>query len=281
MKELLVFDLDGTLVGDQEQITERTRYALGQLDQMGVNWTVATGRMPHGVPLGARDTLAGLALRHPQAYKNGVLIWDLEQDVHLSHTPMAPDELAQVCAWLRQAGINFWLNTLDHNHRIGARIQELVNDRERLWVKQMARHDIEVQFRDNLAEISETVLNISALTDNARALDIAEELADIEGVEVFAGPALYDTDLYWMDIHHVHGNKGDAVRLIQEQVGAESLVCFGDSDNDLSMFRQADEAYAMGNAIAELKAQATDVLKPNSEDGIAHFLASRYGFRLP
>lgn len=281
MKELLVFDLDGTLVNERERISELTRFALQQLDQLGVNWTVATGRMPHGVPLGARDTLAGLALRHPQAYKNGVLIWDLQQDVHFNHFPMAPDELAQVCVRLQRAGINFWLNTLDHNHQIGAKIRELTNDRERRWSAQMALHDIEVQLHDNLPDVSEYVLNVSAITDNVRALDMAEELSDLPGVEVFAGPAMYDTDHYWMDIHHVHGNKGDAVRFIQEQVGAERLVCFGDSDNDLSMFRQADEAYAMGNAIPELQAEATGIIRPNSEEGIAHFLATRYGFRLP
>jgi hydroxymethylpyrimidine pyrophosphatase-like HAD family hydrolase len=58
------------------------------------------------------------------------------------------------------------------------------------------------------------------------------------------------------------------------------MICFGDADNDLSMFRLADECYAMGQGLDELKAIATATIGSNEDDGIAHFLAARYGFTL-
>lgn len=276
MKELLVFDMDGTLVGPNDEITPLTREVLAMLDARGVNWTIATGRMPHGVPLGARDTLAGIELRHPQAYKNGVLIWDMNHDVRLNTIALDGEELLEVCTRLEQNGINFWLNTLDHDDRIGAVIQRLTNDRERRWVDEMAQQDIEVKLHDDFSQLAGHVLNISAITDNTRALEVAETLADLPGIEVFAGPALYQEDHFWMDIHHVSGTKGDAVKFLQRHVGAERLICFGDSDNDISMFQVADECYAMGNALPELKTLATEVIGTNAEDGIAHFLIERY-----
>ncbi|GGX43440.1 HAD-IIB family hydrolase [Saccharospirillum salsuginis] len=276
MDELLVFDLDGTLIDADERISDVTRRALHELDQRGIAWTVATGRMPHG----AREALPELRFRHPQAYKNGVLIWDLNENARINAQAMDPVELLEVCRRLDAHGINPWLNTLDHDDRIGAYIQRILTDREKSWARYMESQSINVQLREDFAGIEEHVLNIFAITDNAKVLDMAEELADVPGVQVYAGPDMYHQGYYWMDIHHISGTKGDAVKFLQRQTGARRLVCFGDSDNDISMFKLADEAYAMDNGLDELKAVATDVIGHHTDHAIAHFLADRYGFRL-
>ena len=48
-----------------------------------------------------------------------------------------------------------------------------------------------------------------------------------------------------------------------------------DSVNGLSMCRAADEAYAVSNALEELKAAATAVIGSNEEDAVAKFLKNR------
>ena len=50
------------------------------------------------------------------------------------------------------------------------------------------------------------------------------------------------------------------------------MVVFGDSINDLPMFKIADESYAVSNAIDELKDAATAVIGSNDEDSVALFL---------
>ena len=67
-----------------------------------------------------------------------------------------------------------------------------------------------------------------------------------------------------------------AVKKIAEQLGATNLICFGDSDNDLSMFRISDESYAPFNAKDKLKEVANDVIGANDRDGVAHFLRQRF-----
>ncbi|EAR08355.1 HAD-IIB family hydrolase [Reinekea blandensis] len=277
MEELLVFDLDGTILNEHEQLSDVTRHALSELDRLGINWTVATGRMPQG----AREALPNIAFQHPQVYKNGVLIWDLNEDKVISKIPMDRDEVLEACRRLHQHGINPWLNTLDHEDNIGAVISGISSDREQQWADYMAGEGIVVQTRSDYAEVTDHILNIFAVTDNPAVMQMAEELADIEGVTVFAGHDMYSPGNFWMDIHHTSGTKGDAVKLIKEQLGAKKMISFGDSDNDLSMFRLADECYAMGQGLDELKAIATATIRPNTEDGVARFLADRYGFNLP
>lgn len=276
MDELLVFDLDGTLIGADERISDVTRQALLELDKRGIAWTVATGRMPQG----GRDALPGVQFRQPQAYKNGVLIWDLNEDVRINTQAMDPIEVMEVCRRLEVHGINPWLNTLDHEDQIGAVIRRISTEREEAWSKYMESQAISVQLLEDFSGIKEYILNIFAITDNEKVMDMAEELADVAGVQVYAGADLYHPGSYWMDIHHISGTKGDAVQFLKQQAGARRVVCFGDSENDISMFKLADEAYAMENALDTVKAVATDVIGRNTDDGVAQFLARRYGFTL-
>ena len=77
-------------------------------------------------------------------------------------------------------------------------------------------------------------------------------------------------------MHHSDGSKGAAVEHIKADLGFDTLICFGDSDNDLSMFEVADECYAPANAKKPVLAAATEVIGHHDEDGIARFLRDRF-----
>jgi HAD superfamily hydrolase (TIGR01484 family) len=70
--ELIVFDLDGTLLDGKSRISPYTRDTLRMLAERGIAYTVATGRTLHA----SRDILKGHDFRLPQIYKNGVMIWN-------------------------------------------------------------------------------------------------------------------------------------------------------------------------------------------------------------
>ena len=59
-------------------------------------------------------------------------------------------------------------------------------------------------------------------------------------------------------------------------LGCQRVVCFGDGVNDIPMFKDADEAYAVSNACDELKAYATAVIDSNENDGVAKWLLDNY-----
>ena len=43
--------------------------------------------------------------------------------------------------------------------------------------------------------------------------------------------------------------------------------------NDIPLFEESDECYALANGVEELKARATGVIGSNEEDGVARWLA--------
>ena len=61
-----------------------------------------------------------------------------------------------------------------------------------------------------------------------------------------------------LSLIHIWLGKGQAVAWLARHLGIdrEQVMCFGDNTNDASMLRAAGVGVAMGNAVAELKAQA-------------------------
>jgi len=88
-------------------------------------------------------------------------------------------------------------------------------------------------------------------------------------------------DLYsgepWLEILPTNTSKAHAIRQLKEKLGYDKLVVFGDGKNDMEMFELADEAYAVANAVPELKAIATAVIGGNNEDGVAKWLEEHVG----
>lgn len=91
---------------------------------------------------------------------------------------------------------------------------------------------------------------------------------------------VFQTELYtkqqWLEIMPQEASKSHAIRQLKQQLGCERLVVFGDGRNDMDMFEAADEAYAVENAVPELKAIATAVIGSNDSDGVARWLREHY-----
>lgn len=77
---------------------------------------------------------------------------------------------------------------------------------------------------------------------------------------------------YWLELCPQNATKAAAIQRVQELCGCQRVIVFGDSVNDIPMFRMADEAYATQNAIGELKAIATAAIGDNNADGVARWL---------
>ena len=59
---------------------------------------------------------------------------------------------------------------------------------------------------------------------------------------------------------------------LKQKLECDRLVVFGDGKNDIDMFEIADEAYAVENAVKELKDMATETIESNENDGVAKYL---------
>ncbi len=271
--ELIVFDLDGTLLNKSSQISPYTRETLRRLTERGIAYTVATGRALHG----AVDILEGHGFELPQIFKNGVMIWNPVEACYSSRYLLTLDEISHVAQAFSDREITPFFFTLEPGDRHAVYHPPLRQKVEYKLVKSFAKErDLPVL---PIAELpaDADITNISAIGPDTGVQAVADLIADEEGLVAYMGTAIEDRKLSWIDIHHQSGSKGGAVELLKRELGFSRVICFGDSDNDLSMFAYADEAYAPENAKASVKEAATAVIGHHDADGIAKFLRERFG----
>jgi len=69
----------------------------------------------------------------------------------------------------------------------------------------------------------------------------------------------------------ITASKGDALQAACRHLDMDpsQVVAFGDSENDLEMFKIAGASVAMGQADERVKAAATKVTSRHDEDGVA------------
>lgn len=270
--DLIVFDLDGTLLNRDSQISAYTRDTLRLLSRRGIAYTVATGRTLHA----ARDLLRGHGFTLPQIFKNGVVIWNPFDEAYSHRYLLTESEIKHVLTSFLELEVTPFIFTLERGHHHAVYHPPLKHDFEQRLAETIARDRglpvLPVAELPGDAEIT----NVSALGPRSAIESVTRLVEPEEKLVAYMGLALEDKNLCWVDIHHSDGSKGSAVSVLKKQLGATRLLCFGDSDNDLSMFQQADECYAPENANELIKEQATAVIGHHDEDGISRFLRQRF-----
>ena len=270
--ELIVFDLDGTLLNRNSTISDYTSETLKLLSKREIAYTIATGRTLHG----ARAILEGHCFDLPQAYKNGVMIWHPEQRRFSSSTTLTTSELEHVVRACIQQGVTPFVFTLDEDDNSTVYHPVLQTDADLELVRALGiEGNVRMLGLDELpADAAVTHVNSIGAPDAIGS--VARSVEDEQHLVAYCGLAREGADWNWLDVHHSDASKGGAIKMLKELLGLERVICFGDSDNDLSMFEAADEGYAPANANDTIKSAATAVIGHHDEEGIARFLRERF-----
>ncbi len=113
--ELVVFDLDGTLLNERGRISEGTGATLAALAERGIAYTVATGRSLHA----SRDILSSHGFGLPHVLKNGVMIWDPRSDETSWQNCMTLDEIEHVMTEMLKQQVSPFVSTIEPGNRHG------------------------------------------------------------------------------------------------------------------------------------------------------------------
>ncbi|MBM87382.1 MAG: haloacid dehalogenase [Gammaproteobacteria bacterium] len=269
--DLIVFDLDGTLLNSTSEISPFTKETLTLLGEKGIAYTLATGR----TMLSAESILEGNNFDLPQAYNNGVTIWDPKTQNLILENLLSDEEISKIIGLADSQGITPFVHAIDDQYYFiyhaapGHQVEkELISTRYRNVKAKI--------FPIEALPANAQVTNISMIGVAEAIKPILRELRKDPNLIAYSGPAIEGDQYRWMDILHNKASKGAAVATIKNWLGATQIICFGDSENDLSLFQLADESYAPENAKDNLKEAASAVIGPNYKDGVAHFLRERF-----
>lgn len=254
--QLVVSDVDGTLLDDNKELTPGAPGAVQRLYRAGIRFTIASARPPRMV----RDLVSKLQVREPFACFNGALYMD-PNEVVLQELRMAPEAAQPVADFIVRHGFDLWVWT-DTDWYVSNPTGPHVAHHE----DQMGRKATLLPTR-NVSQFK--VLKLVGVSENHEALAQAEaELKEPGSSSISATRS----SPYYLDVTDARANKGEVIVNLSKMLGipAERIATIGDMNTDTLMFCKSGISIAMGNATDDVKAQAKYVTKSNEENGFAY-----------
>ena len=260
--KLLVLDIDGTITGHSNTISNTVKQVITAVRDKGIKVAIATGRMYCSALRFHQEIGSTLPLL---AYQ-GAWIQDPNTNKIHRHLPVSSEIAYQLLEYFEQPNLRSLLS-----------VHFYINDQ--LYVREITKETESYQQRCGVNAIPVGDLRqlldhqptkVLALCDDANL--IQQLLANLR--RIYKPTELYMTTSVstFLEAANTHVNKGNAVRyLAEEMLGLEShnVMTIGDNFNDVEMLGYAGISVAMGDAPAEVQAIA-DWVAPSVElDGAA------------
>lgn len=278
MKELLVFDLDGTLMNRQQVLSSTTRDVLSTLQHRGVHFTIATGRTRST----AEPCYQGFRFGLPQVYKNGANIWDPVIGQYTTRRHLDNDEAHRILSLAAPRIVNMFVFAMDEQHRSCFWYQEhpklkTKETKLRGILEELKLNPEHIHWEERSAgDFNNNIINMLAMGKAGEILGLVKDLEAVGQWTIHYSADMYYPGYYWLDVHHKDVSKGKAIHQLKQDLDYQYVIAFGDASNDRELFEIANEAYAPANAEESLQALATDIIGHHDDDAIAHFLIERY-----
>lgn len=267
-KKLIISDIDGTLLNEKHQLTEKTIRVIRQLTERGVPLVLASARSPK-----AMEQLSNrLQLKTPLVCFNGALVM---QKTKTRFNPLYSVSLERidvilVYQLLRQRFPNIQVSIYS-------------NDR---WLVEEKNHW--VQQEEQIAGISAEVIDVPNFLKeyhpvhkilcmgSENELQLASK--ELESLDIIGITTAFSKPTY-LEIVNNQVSKLASLQFLCQFYGIslKNTVAIGDNYNDMPMLQYAGIGIAMGNAPLTVKEIATLQTTSNKEEGFSKGLANCFG----
>ena len=269
--KIVASDLDGTLLGKNQQISTENLAAIKKMCSLGVEFVPTTGRALSEIP----QQLIELDEVRYIITSDGAAVWDKSQGkMILTH-------------YISKENVKFIFDTVDSNNSFSLIHQDGDNYYE------VKKYNSAFLDKCRVGQGFRNVINACALEINdlddflTRSNEIEmiclffasdEELSECK--RIFAGSdrlCVAQSDASNLEIYSSAAGKGNTLAAFAASLGVElsEVIAVGDSDNDITLLQTAGLGLAMENASDELKAIANKVICNNSEH-CARYILENY-----
>ena len=258
--KMIAIDLDDTLLGSDNQISQRTKQVIKQAQDQGVKVVIATGRMhASALPYAKELNLKGAMITY-----NGALIKDVNNGTIIEHKPVDLDLTKEISNYVQENNLHLNLYFDD--------------------ILYVNRYSKEAKYYEDLAGVKAVLIkeglenfvdqpSTKLIIVNNDEGKVQEILADVK--------SKFSDQLHitlsksrFVEIMNSEVNKGQAVADLAQEFGyqAEEIITIGDSYNDREMLEYAGLGIAVDNAWPEVKESADYITKAHDEEGVAEVI---------
>ncbi|MEM1456484.1 HAD family hydrolase [Pediococcus pentosaceus] len=270
MEPYLVFmDIDGTLIDNHQNVLPETKRTIEKLQQRGVIFYIATGRM-----LSLAELIRNKINDQVEIIASNGSVYQKGHHFHKEH--LGWNALKEIYNITSELGLSTNFFTTDmtyYTHEKPWMLSRLA--RVRVMADKTGNRRFEkVRDLEHLHQLSSQIINgITIDKTKSERLDEAREKMEATGLLKVSSSSPNNLELIPRRI-----SKATAVRAIMDKYGIplERTIAFGNDMNDLEMIKAVGTGVAMGNSPQILKDEADAVTDSNVENGIRNFLESYF-----
>ena len=256
--KMIAMDLDGTLLDEEKNISQKDREAVREAIDRGYLVTLATGRMYRSALSYAQE----LGIKLPLVTYNGALVKDPSTGKTLAHWPLALETAKCIVGELLDQDIY---------------VQAYVNDTllvpadcaKAQYYAKFSRVPFEVAGA-GLRQLAEAPHKLLVIDDDPEP--IRRHLVTVYGNAI----KIVSSSKGFLEITDPETNKWRALQFLMKrfEVTREEILTVGDSDNDYEMVAHAGVGVAMGNAKETIQKAARIITASNTQSGVSLTLRS-------
>lgn len=263
--ELVVFDLDGTLTDDRDNISPQIISLIKKLKNKGVKFSIATGRLHSAVLEHAKKieidipliTLDGTLIKNPAT--DEIIFESSVPKKYVKRALELSDKFLLKIALCNADAIFY----TEENSLIPTLLE-----------KNGAPFSLVESYNNSLDNILEIVIT-GEYSENIKYVSNKMSFPYTFGIQTTHYRSQSHGGVYYIEIRKIGSDKGDGLRKLCRHLAIKekNTAVMGDWYNDKSLFETEALKIAMANAVPEIKKLADMVTKKsNNEEGSAEFL---------
>lgn len=274
MRKIYISDLDGTLLNENANLSDYSRKELnGLIKDNNVNFTVATARNVYSI----REMFKGVELTLPVIEFNGSFITDIKTGKKLIINNIEESIIEKLLELFNEYGQFPLISSFDE---LDTKLyyKKNISEGMDLYLKDSREINPNSLINANLNRcyLGEKIICFTLINKKEKLDELVIKMKSIFGnyLSIYYNKDIYYSDWYWASIYSNKANKGNAIKKLINYLDIEdyNLTVFGDHNNDVDMFKIADNSIAVGNAQQELKDVASLILGTNKEDSVVKYI---------
>ena len=268
MIKLLASDLDGTIIDNNNQVSNKDLNVINKLNNTTVNFAVCTGKtysMIKNICSKLRTTYG--------VFGNGTQIVNLKTGEEIERNVVLNDKAIH-CLKIAQKN-NLHVHIYTEDKIISQKELKYMAFRNYILYKNQVQFEIVESLESYIKEKNPNILKL-VISGEEDLKNIKEEIENSENLTAIQikkyneyKDNIIDAEYEYLDIVPKHVTKYDALKQLGNylNIQKEDIMAIGDNINDIEMIKNAGVGVAIGGSYKEVKDVAVYVTKNDVKNG--------------
>lgn len=265
--KLICMDMDGTLLNNKKEVSERNKEAIMKAHELGVKVVIATGR----IFVSAEYYGDIIGVKAPIIASNGAYVREKDCDRAIYEERLGVENYYLIIDLLKKHDIvpHFYTEDTIYTEKLIHSSLAYKKANETLPLNRQVKIEVVDDWEELFSLRSPKLIKVMAVGEDEEKMRKAKlEFIQLNKFEVVS--SMKNS----FEVMAKNTSKGNALRKICDYYGIDrnEIISVGDNENDISMIKFAGLGVAMGNAEKSVKEIADYITDTNEEDGVAKLI---------